>query len=92
MAAWQDIVLTLGSFGGSAALVPALFNKHKPPLVTSVPTTIILAVFIPTYASLHLWYTTVMIIIGFLLWGSLAVQEYLIVRKKLRRNRQITIG
>lgn len=52
---WQDLVYTLGGVVFSASLLPTVLNPaSKIPRKTSVPTALILAVYVPTALSLGL--------------------------------------
>ena len=52
---WQDIVLMIGGFGFSLALIPAVRSKDKPPRSSCLMTGSILGIFAITYATLGLW-------------------------------------
>jgi hypothetical protein len=56
---WQDLVFSVGSLLFTVALLPAVFGPRDrvPPLMTSLMTGGILVVFVPTYASLDLWWS-----------------------------------
>jgi len=49
---WQDLVLTIGGFALSIALLPSIKSKDKPSKYTSLFTGTILASFTVCYATL----------------------------------------
>tara|TARA_Y100000310_G_C20559612_1_gene752358 strand:+ start:752 stop:937 length:186 start_codon:yes stop_codon:yes gene_type:complete len=51
---WQDIVLTIGAWIFSIALLPSVFGKDKPALSSSVMTAPVLYLFSYVYLSLDL--------------------------------------
>ena len=73
---WQDYALAIGQWIMAISLIPMLFAKEKPPLWTSVPTSVILFVFGFTYFTLSLWWATVSGISAGILWLILVVQKY----------------
>ncbi len=52
---WQDIVIAVGSWVFIVALIPTLFSKHKPQVITSMLTGGILAVYAVVYGTMGLW-------------------------------------
>ena len=78
---WQDILLMVGSFGFSIALLPTVFSKSKPSKWTSLMTGGILVAFAATYATLGLWLACVATSTTALLWFILLFQE---VRNEIR--------
>ena len=52
---WQDVLLMLGGFGFSIALLPAIKSKEKPPRSTCLITAVILESFCIAYSTLGLW-------------------------------------
>lgn len=73
---WQDYALTLGLIVFNLALIPAIFSKYKPPLITSMPTVVFQYLFAVTFITLHLWFSAVGSFINGTLWGILAYQKY----------------
>lgn len=74
---WQDIILMLGGFGFVIALVPAVRNREKPPVSTSLMTGSILVIFVICYAALDLWLAFVATITTAVMWLCLATQVLL---------------
>ena len=52
---WQDLVLMLGGFVFSAALLPTIWSQSKPAASTCILTGSMLLVFAVVYLSLQLW-------------------------------------
>lgn len=52
---WQDILLAIGGFGFSLALLPSVIHKTKIPLTTPLVTAIILTSYLVAYSTLGLW-------------------------------------
>lgn len=75
--AWQDIVLSVGSWIFIIALIPSLISKDKPPTATSVLTGAVLLVYTFVYFSLHLWLSMASTGILALAWLALGVQKFL---------------
>lgn len=72
---WQDAVFTLGLSVFVGALLPTLWGKEKPPLLTSIPTATMQIVLAITFATLGLWFAAVT---GFILgveWWWLVIQR-----------------
>ncbi len=57
------------------ALIPALFHTEKPPLATSILTSICLGTIATTYITLDLTVSAMTVFIGFLMWSVLALQK-----------------
>lgn len=72
---WQDLVLTAGSIAFLIALLPSVLSDDKPARATSLLTGAVLLVFAGVYASLELWFTTVVTTATGLLWLTLFVQK-----------------
>ena len=72
---WQDLVLMLGGFGFSAALIPAVRAKEKPPLLTSCMTASILTSFALVYLTLGLWLAFIAGSITAGMWWTLFFQK-----------------
>lgn len=73
---WQDWIIGIGQVLFLLALVPSLKSSAKPALGTSTLTASILIFFALTYASLGLWFGTVMSTLLSLGWWILALQRY----------------
>lgn len=72
---WQDIVFGIGAVIFAVALIPTIRGAQKPPLMTSIPTTVVLLVFAVTQASLSLWVAAITSVFAASLWLTLAVQK-----------------
>lgn len=79
---WQDLVFGTGQIIFVLALIPTIIGKSKPEFSTSLLNSIILLLFAYTYSTLNLWTSVITSIILFLAWSTLAVQKYLIDKKK----------
>lgn len=74
--AWQDIVLSAGSWIFIIALIPPLISKDKPPTTTSFLTGVVLLVYTFVYFSLHLWLSVASTGILAFAWLALALQKF----------------
>ena len=74
--AWQDWVLTIGSFIFSIALIPSLISKDKPAVSTSLSTGIILVIYSYVYYTLNLYLSMVTVAITGVIWLTLAWQKW----------------
>ncbi len=77
---WQDIVLSVGLMMFAIALVPSVLSRDKPATSTSLMTGTVMLAFTAVYASLGLWFTTVVNFITAGLWFTLFVQKLLVKR------------
>jgi hypothetical protein len=73
--AWQDIIITIGTFIFAIALIPTLKSADKPPVSTSLTTGLTLIVFAVTFSTLGLWFSFVMNLVTGSLWLTLALQK-----------------
>lgn len=73
---WQDIVISVGQWAMTAALVPSLIGPNKPAVSSSIMTGTLIAIFGITYASLDLWSATVSSGVCALAWFVLAWQGW----------------
>ncbi|MEX1113481.1 MAG: hypothetical protein WD603_01875 [Patescibacteria group bacterium] len=78
---WQDIVLSVGSAMFMIALIPSILSDDKPAVTTSLMTGTVLIVFAATYASLGLWFTTVITALTAAFWLILFAQKLLAKRR-----------
>lgn len=72
---WQDWVLAITVAAFNAALIPSVFGKDKPRLVTSVLTASFMLPQAVVFLSLSLWYSFAMACLSALLWTVLAIQK-----------------
>lgn len=73
---WQDIAFTIGSIIFIIALMPAVLNERKPPLLTSLSTASVLSVFSVCYYTLDLYFAGTAALITAIIWYLLALQVY----------------
>ena len=71
---WQDIVLMVGSFIFSIALIPTVRGKDKPALSTSLLTSGVLSVFVICFFTLGLYLAAISGILTTIMWVILALQ------------------
>ena len=74
---WQDYFLTVVQVFFCVTLVPMLFAKEKPPLVSSITTGIALLAGASIFFTLHLWLAAASQAIVGLQWLALAYQKML---------------
>lgn len=73
---WQDYVLTAVQIAFCITLFPMLLDKEKPPLISSIPTGLIILIMAATVATLHLWLAAVSQSIVGIQWLILAYQKW----------------
>ena len=52
---WQDIVFMIGGFIFAPSLVASILNDVQMPVATTLPTALVLTVFLICYASMKFW-------------------------------------
>lgn len=73
---WQDIVFAVGGFIFAPALVFAIrARENKPPIKTSLPTAIVLTVYLVCYGSIGYWLAVGSTTLTALAWYILVWQE-----------------
>lgn len=72
---WQDILLMVGVFGFSLALIPSVISKAKPARSTCFISSLILASFCGVYASFSLWLALGATALCSAIWFILLVQK-----------------
>lgn len=72
---WQDIILAIGGFAFSIALIPALKDQQKPPTTTSIITGVILTMFCIIYLTLGLRLAALSTALTAACWWTLLVQR-----------------
>lgn len=93
MASWQDLVFTVGAIVFFASLLPTALGSAKPPVLTSLPTGVLLLLFSVTYASLGLTVSAVVTVPSGLLWLLIAAQGLAARRRRrIDLNRRPTEG
>src|SRR5438445_451365 len=73
---WQDYVLAVTAFGFSVALIPTIRSKNKPPILTSLGSSVFLVAVLIAYGSLSLWYSVFMVGLNLSMWLIIALQKY----------------
>ena len=73
---WEDVVIGLGNIVLSISLISAVRDSQKPPLITSIPTTITVYIFCIAQISLGLYLTTTVTFVVATLWAVLAWQRF----------------
>lgn len=79
---WQDIVLTICQTIFIFALLPSIFSKDKPSFSTSAINAVVLVVLGSVNITLKLYGFAISVFILAIAWGILAVQKYLIDKRK----------
>lgn len=71
---WQDIVVGTGTIVFIISLIPTLLNRNaKVPLLTSLPTALVLYTFSITFLTLKLYYTSAMQFLTATAWLLIAI-------------------
>jgi hypothetical protein len=73
---WQDALFAAGGVVFALALLPALRDRQKPPLATSLTTGGWLAAFVPAYATIGLTLAAITTSVSSALWLTLAWQRW----------------
>ncbi|MDO8623750.1 MAG: hypothetical protein Q7R54_00100 [bacterium] len=73
--AWQDIILSVGSWIFTIALIPSVLSKDKPALSSSLMTGSVLGVYAVTYVTLSLWAAAASTVLVAAMWYTLAIQK-----------------
>jgi hypothetical protein len=73
---WQDIILTGAQIFFGLSLLPSIFSKDKPALLTSASTSFMLFVISYVNYTLNLFGASLGLFIVAILWGTLAIQKY----------------
>jgi hypothetical protein len=72
---WQDILIAVGGFGFSIALLPSVLGKAKPAKPTCLVTGAILASYVPALVTLGLWLSAGATLISTTMWFILFFQR-----------------
>lgn len=71
---WQDFVFMIGGFILAALLIPTVMNSDSQvPLTTTIPTIVILLLYIVTFASLDMWLSAAAQFFGVIMWVLIAL-------------------
>ena len=81
---WQDWVLSIGGFVILVSLIPTIRGDQKPALTTCALSSIIVALFAFSMATLGLWLSAVANAGIAVAWAVLAVQRYTAIRLQRR--------
>lgn len=74
---WQDVVIAVGSFCFSVALLPMLRNgADRPPLFTAVLTAFWLFVYTGTFITLGLWFSAATSLLNAGLWTTVGWKKW----------------
>jgi len=73
---WQDIVIAIGQFGFTIAMIPTVLGKQKPAGITNVYTAICLSIFGVCFATLSLWLSAIGVWSSALAWWILVEQTF----------------
>jgi len=79
---WQDMVLTGAQLFFAVSLLPSIFSKDKPALLTSASTSFMLYVISYVNFTLNLYGASLGLFIVASFWAVLAIQKFLIERKR----------
>ena len=72
---WQDWVFTIGNWVFILALLPSVWSKSKPALLTSLSTCVVLLTFALAFATMGLFLTALSTVVSSLVWGILFFQQ-----------------
>jgi len=72
---WQDIVFMAGGFIFAPSLIFMIRSKQPPPVATSLPTAIVLTVYLACYATMHFWLALFSTALTALAWWLLFYQR-----------------
>lgn len=79
---WQDVVLGGAQLFFALSLLPSIFSKDKPAFLTSASTSFMLYVICYVNYTLNLYGAALGLFLVATLWGILAIQKYLLKKKK----------
>jgi hypothetical protein len=71
---WQDVVIGIGSVSFSLALLPAIWRRQPPPVITCALTTFWLWVYAVVFITLSLWFSAITGSVTALCWTILLYQ------------------
>jgi len=72
---WQDIVIMIGVFGFSFALIPSILGKHKPAKSSCALSAALATMILICFASLGLWLSVVAEMVSVTTWLILLIQK-----------------
>lgn len=72
---WQDLTFMVLGFAFAPSLWFMIKSKHKPPIATSLPTAIVLTVYIGVYVSMGFWLAVVSSSLTATSWWILFIQR-----------------
>lgn len=75
MMIWQDLVFMIGGFVFAPSLIFTIKGRDKPPLKTSIPTAIVLTIYLLCYATMHFWLALISTSLTAACWYILAYQK-----------------
>lgn len=72
---WQDVVFMIGGFVFAPSLLFMIRAKDKPPVATSLPTAIVLTVYLLLYATMGFWLALASTALTAVAWWVLFIQR-----------------
>ncbi len=72
---WQDYVLMIGGMILWISIIPMVRARDKPPFLTSIPTSVILTIFVACLVSLKLYLTAFSTACTAIFWWILVFQR-----------------
>jgi len=72
---WQDLIFMIGGFIFAPSLLFIIKAKDKPPIATSLPTAIVLTVYLICYATMNFWLAFISTGLTAICWWVLFVQR-----------------
>ncbi len=88
---WQDIILSVGSWIFTIALIPSVISKDKPALSSSLTTAIVLTVYAVVYVTISLWTAAASTVLVAVMWYTLAIQKIRLDRAAKRLQKAETL-
>ena len=72
---WHDVVFAVGGVVFGVSLVPTIVKRQAPALMTSVPTSALLVVYVATYLTMRFWFSAAVTGAIAVCWVTMAVQR-----------------
>jgi len=73
---WQDVVMMIGQFVFFVAMIPTVKAVEKPAFSTSLVTSAVITLYIPTLWTLHLYVSVVSTILLAFAWWTVTYQSW----------------
>lgn len=87
---WQDIGIMVIQWAFFLALLPTVWSKDKPPLSTSVVTSLLLLALAFIFSTLHFWNSMASTLFVALAWVIIGFQKYRIIKRDTKYDVGIT--